>query len=61
MKSYDELAREADAIHEAGAELDDLTPVRARVSKEVRAVFPCAFHPYGDFESTRERGQKSFV
>jgi hypothetical protein len=61
MRSYDDLAKEADATHEAGAELEGLTPVRARVAKEVRAIFSLRLSPSELAEvatAAQERGQK---
>jgi hypothetical protein len=39
MKSYKEMAREADAVKDTEAELEGLVPVKARVSKDPRSVY----------------------
>ncbi len=38
-KSYDEMAREAEAVKDTGAEMEGLVPVKARVAKPVRSVY----------------------
>jgi uncharacterized protein (DUF1778 family) len=45
MKSYNDLAKEADAARKAGIELEGLTPIRAHIAKEVRAVFSLRLSP----------------
>jgi uncharacterized protein (DUF1778 family) len=45
VKTYEEIAREYDAMKEAGTELDNLVPVKARVAKEPRAVFSVRMTP----------------
>ena len=60
MKSYEEMTREADALRDAGKELDDLMPVRAHVGREVRAVFSLRLSPTELTQVTaaaNERGQ----
>ena len=39
MKSYEEMAREAEAVKDTEAELEGLVPVKARVSKDPRSVY----------------------
>ena len=39
MTNYDDIAREYDAMKEAGTELENLQPVEARIASNVRAVF----------------------
>ena len=45
VKTYEEIAREYDAMKEAGTELDNLVPVKARVAKEPRDVFSIRMTP----------------
>jgi uncharacterized protein (DUF1778 family) len=45
VKDYDDIAREYDAMKEAGTELDNLAPVEARVASNVRAVFSLRLSP----------------
>lgn len=45
MTNYDEIAREYDAMKEAGTDLDNLVPVEARVASNARAVFSLRLSP----------------
>jgi hypothetical protein len=45
FKSYEEIANEYDKMKEAGTELDNLVPVKARVAKDLRAVFSFRLSP----------------
>ena len=45
MTNYDDIAREYDAMKDAGTELDNLVPVEARVASNVRAVFSLRLSP----------------
>jgi uncharacterized protein (DUF1778 family) len=39
MKSYEEMAREAESVKDTEAEIEGLVAVKARVAKPVRAVY----------------------
>ena len=39
MKSYEEMVREAEAVKDTEREIEGLVPVKARVSRPVRAVY----------------------
>ena len=39
MKTYEEMAREAESVKDTEAELEGLVPVRARVAREPRSVY----------------------
>jgi hypothetical protein len=59
LKSYEEMAREADAMKDTDAELEGLVPVQARVAKEPRAVFSLRLAPSEltkISEAAREKG-----
>ncbi len=60
MKSYEEMAREADAVKDTEAELEGLVPVKARVSKDPRSVYSVRLR-FGELteimNAAKERGE----